>query len=61
MKRKLLNEIDFRAIEPMDDKQLVEIDGGGLKELLEEIIDIIRNGVNCLCTTNTQCAMNCGC
>lgn len=60
MKRKLLNEIDFRAIEPMDDKQLIEIDGGGLKELLEEIIDIIRNGVNCSCT-NTQCAMNCGC
>ncbi len=58
MKRKLLNEIDFRAIEPMDDKQLIEIDGGGLKELLE-IIEILLNGESCI--GNTQCRMNCGC
>ena len=60
MKRKLLNEIDFKAIEPMDDKQMVEIGGGGLKELLEEIIDIILNGGSC-CFPGPDHNWNCRC
>lgn len=28
MKTKLLNQIDFQAIEPMSDKQMVELNGG---------------------------------
>lgn len=62
MKRKLLNEIDFRAIEPLDNKQLVEIDGGGILERLQEIFDEMINGMtgcnglNCSgCTINTLC------
>lgn len=49
MKTKFLRRIDFKGIEPMNDKQMVELNGGGLKELLESI------ALNGYCPTTNYC------
>ncbi len=63
MKTKLLNQINFNAIEPMSDKQMVELNGGGLAKKIAEFIDKIispsdGDGIcianNCDCT-NPKC------
>lgn len=57
MKVRLLNQIDFNAIVPMGDKQMVELTGGGFKEkVIGALIDIIANDSNCICIAN-----NCDC
>lgn len=57
MKVRLLNHIDFNAIAPMDNKQMVEITGGRAKaKVIGAIIDIIANDSNCICIAN-----NCDC
>ena len=53
MKAKLLNHIDFNAIVPMGNKQMVELTGGGAKEkVIGVLIDIIANDGNCICIAN---------
>lgn len=57
MKVRLLNHIDFNAIVPMGDKQMVELTGGGSKaKVIRAIINIIANDSNCICIAN-----NCDC
>ncbi len=60
MKTKLLDQINFNAIEPMSDKQMVELNGGGLKEVIGKILhpgdgDGICIANNCDCT-NPKCS-----
>lgn len=60
MKTKLLSQIDFNAIEPMNDKQMVELNGGGLAEALQELVDALIDWLlgdykNVACPTNKKC------
>lgn len=55
MKTKLLNQINFNAIEPMSDKQMVELNGGGVKEVAKAIWDFLTGGdINVYCPTETN-------
>lgn len=53
MKTKLLKQINFQAIEPMSDKQMVELNGGGLKELLKGLLE--GSTLNGYCPTTNYC------
>lgn len=48
MKGKLLNEIDFNVVETVNDMQMAEIAGGGLAEIIGEIIKGLFNMSQCL-------------
>lgn len=59
MKTKLLNQINFNAIEPMSDKQMVELNGGGAAEFVIGLIIGIIIGSQIGGDTNQ--ATNCHC
>ena len=60
MKKRLLQQIDFKAIEPLEDQQLNVLVGGSwvgtLITIIGKIIKSIAGTDNCDCETNYECS-----
>lgn len=61
MKKRLLKQIDFKAIEPLENQQLnVLVGGKDVKTVLIGIIDLIfgdgDGNENCGCSNNCNCS-----
>ena len=67
MKKRLLQQIDFKAIEPLENQQLNVLVGGNVyvRIVVAIVVAIVKSGGgtdNCDCNTNNKCSnANCNC